>query len=69
MSAVKKDQRDELLAKDRRIDDLVAQAEKLVTDLNVTVADMKRILAVAQVNVEVQKKISRRGAWWTALRW
>jgi len=61
MSAAKKDQRDELLAKDRRIDDLVAQAEKLVTDLNVTVADMKRILAVAQANVEVQQKISRRG--------
>jgi hypothetical protein len=61
MSAAKKDQRDELIAKDRRIDDLVAQAEKLVTDLNVTVADMKRILAVAQVNVEVQQKISRRG--------
>jgi len=61
MSAAKKDQRDELLAKDRRIDDLVAQAEKLVTDLNVTVADMKRILAAAQANVEVQQKISRRG--------
>jgi hypothetical protein len=61
MSAAKKDQRDELIAKDRRIDDLVAQAERLVTDLNVTVADMKRILAVAQVNVEVQQKISRRG--------
>jgi ABC-type transporter Mla subunit MlaD len=51
----------ELLAKDRRIDDLVAQAEALVSDLNATVADMRRILAAAQANVERQKQISAEG--------
>jgi hypothetical protein len=60
MTAVKRSERDELIAKDRRIDDLVAQAEKLVTDLNVTVADMKRILAAAQANVDAQQQASRR---------
>jgi hypothetical protein len=60
MTAVKRSERDELVAKDRRIDDLVAQAEKLVTDLNVTVADMKRILAAAQANVDAQQQASRR---------
>ncbi len=61
MTAAKKAERDDLIAKDRRIDDLVAQAENLVRDLNVTVADMKRILAAAQANVEVQQQISREG--------
>lgn len=39
--------RADLAAKDKRIDDLVLQAEKLVADLNCTVGDMKRILGVA----------------------
>ena len=56
------DRQAELLAKDKRIDDLVAQAEKLVTDLNATVADMKRILTAAQANVERQQQISAGGA-------
>jgi hypothetical protein len=61
MTAAKRAERDELIAKDKRIDDLVEQAEKLVTDLNVTVADMKRILAAAQANVEMQQQISEDG--------
>jgi uncharacterized iron-regulated protein len=61
MTAAKRAERDELIAKDRRIDDLVAQAEELVTDLNTTVADMKRILAAAQANVEMQQQIRDEG--------
>jgi uncharacterized iron-regulated protein len=61
MTAAKRAERDELIAKDRRIDDLVAQAEELVTDLNTTVADMKRILAAAQANVEMQQQIREEG--------
>jgi ABC-type transporter Mla subunit MlaD len=48
-------------AKERRIDDLVEQAAKLVADLNSTVADMKRILEAASANVEAQQEISARG--------
>lgn len=55
------DRHAEFLAKDKRIDDLVAQAENLVADLNATVADMKRILSAAQANVEQQKRISADG--------
>jgi hypothetical protein len=51
----------ELIAKDRRINDLVEQAEKLVADLNETVADMKKILTAAAANGEAQQKISREG--------
>jgi hypothetical protein len=61
MTAAKRAERDELIAKDRRIDDLVAQAEELVTDLNTTVADMKRILAAAQANVEMQQQVREEG--------
>jgi ABC-type transporter Mla subunit MlaD len=44
-------------AKEKRIDDLVAQAAKLVADLNETVADMKRILdAAAQAATEAQQQ-------------
>jgi len=53
-----KDPADELREKDERIDDLVAQAAKLVEDLSLTVADMKAILSVAAANVEAQKRIS-----------
>jgi hypothetical protein len=53
------DRQSDLDAKDRRIDDLVEQAEKLVRDLNVTVADMKRILSAAQDNVDAQQQMSR----------
>ena len=35
----------ELMAKDQRIDDLVAQAARLVDELSAIVADMKAILA------------------------
>jgi ABC-type transporter Mla subunit MlaD len=48
----------ELLAKDRRIDDLVAQAAQLVADLNVTVTGMKAILAAAAANVEAQQQLT-----------
>jgi hypothetical protein len=61
MTAAKRAERDELIAKDRRIDDLVAQAEELVTDLNTTVADMKRILAAAQANAEMQEQVREDG--------
>jgi hypothetical protein len=49
---------DEMAVKDRRIDDLVAQAAKLVADLNETVAGMKEILAAAGAAVEVQQAIN-----------
>jgi hypothetical protein len=61
MTAAKRAERDELIAKDKRIDDLVEQAEELVTDLNTTVADMKRILAAAQANAEMQEQIREEG--------
>ena len=48
----------DLLAKDARIDTLVAQAAKLVADLNATVADMKQILTHAARNVVEQQQIS-----------
>jgi hypothetical protein len=48
-------------AKERRIDDLVEQAAKLVADLNATVADMKKILEAASANVEAQQEISAEG--------
>jgi hypothetical protein len=48
----------ELIAKDKRIDDLVAQAEKLVADLNATVTDMKAILVAAGRNVAAQQEMT-----------
>jgi len=48
----------ELIAKDQRIDDLVAQAEKLVADLNDTVTDMKAILVAAGRNVAAQQEMT-----------
>lgn len=45
----------DLAAKDKRIDDLVLQAEKLVADLNVTVSDMKRILSVQEAMNEQRR--------------
>jgi ABC-type transporter Mla subunit MlaD len=48
----------ELIAKDKRIDDLVAQAEKLVADLNDTVTDMKAILVAAGRNVAAQQEMT-----------
>ena len=51
----------ELLAKDRRIDDLVAQAAELVANLNETVTDMKAILKAAAANVAAQQEISEEG--------
>jgi hypothetical protein len=48
-------------AKERRIDDLVEQAAKLVADLNATVSDMKKILEAASANVEAQQEISAEG--------
>ena len=50
----------DLDAKDRRIDALVAQAEKLIRDLNATVADMKRILTAAGAEVIEQQEQSAR---------
>ena len=38
----------DLLAKDKRIDELVAHAAKLVSELNVTVGDMKAILLLKE---------------------
>ena len=48
-------------AKEKRIDNLVEQAAKLVADLNATVADMKKILEAASANVEAQQEISAEG--------
>lgn len=52
--------REELAAKDKRIDDLVLQAEKLVADLNSTVSDMKRILSMASQQVQEARDGQRR---------
>jgi hypothetical protein len=51
---------EDLAAKDKRIDDLVLQAEKLVGDLNSTVTDMKRILRLASQQVEEARSEQRR---------
>lgn len=50
-----------LAAKDKRIDDLVLQAEKLVSDLNATVSDMKRILSMASRQVQEARDEQQRG--------
>lgn len=50
-----------LAAKDKRIDDLVLQAEKLVADLHATVADMKRILSTASQQVQEARDEQQRG--------
>lgn len=50
-----------LAAKDKRIDDLVLQAEKLVADLNATVSDMKRILSLASRQVQEARDEQQRG--------
>jgi ABC-type transporter Mla subunit MlaD len=50
----------ELAAKDKRIDDLVLQAEQLVADLNSTVSDMKRILRIASQQVQEARDEQRR---------
>jgi hypothetical protein len=52
--------RESLAAKDRRIDDLVLQAEKLVADLNATVGDMRRILGIAAQQVQEARDGQRR---------
>lgn len=52
--------RADLAAKDRRIDDLVLQAEKLVGDLNSTVSDMKRILSLASQQVQEARDEQQR---------
>ena len=49
----------ELLAKDKRIDDLIEQAAELVANLNETVTDMKAILKAAAANVVAQQEISK----------
>ena len=55
------DRRADLAAKDKRIDDLVLQAEKLVADLNVTVGDMRRILGIAAQQVQEARDEQQRG--------
>jgi hypothetical protein len=50
----------ELAAKDKRIDDLVLQAEQLVADLNSTVTDMKRILRIASAQVQEARDEQQR---------
>jgi len=50
----------DLDAKDKRIDALVLQAERLVADLNGTVSDMKRILGVAAQQVQEARDEQRR---------
>ena len=52
--------RADLAAKDKRIDDLVLQAEKLVNDLGSTVIDMKRILSMASEQVQEARNEQRR---------
>lgn len=49
-----------LAAKDRRIDALVLQAEKLVADLNETVSDMRRILGIAAQQAQEARDEQRR---------
>jgi hypothetical protein len=53
--------RESLAAKDRRIDALVLQAEKLVGDLNATVLDMRRILGIAAQQVQEARDEQQRG--------
>lgn len=55
------DEAAELLAKDRRIDELIEQGDRLISDLNATVIDMKRILAAASETIETQRHRGGRG--------
>lgn len=48
----------ELLAKDKRIDDLIEQAAGLVANLTGIAADLKLTLAAAQANLQAQQQIS-----------
>lgn len=48
MTAAKKRQRDDLDAKDRRIDDLIAEAEQSIASLVGVVEEMKRRTAAQQ---------------------
>lgn len=51
---------EDLAAKDKRIDALVLQAEKLVADLNRTVLDMKWILSIASQQAQEARDEQRR---------
>jgi hypothetical protein len=51
----------EILAKDRRIDELVDQADKLIADLGAITAALKERLKSAQGDVDQQKKITAKG--------
>jgi hypothetical protein len=53
--------RADLAAKDRRIDDLVLKAEQLVSDLNSTVNDMRRILGIAAQQEQEARDEQQRG--------
>ena len=45
--------------KDVQIDNLIGQAERLVSDLTATVANMKRILMSASENIEEARRVER----------
>lgn len=48
----------EMLAKDKRIDELILQAADLVANLTGIASDLKLTLAAAQANLAAQQKIS-----------
>ena len=49
-------------AKDIQIDSLIAQAEKLVGDLNETVTAMRLILTAAGADIQEAKDVKRAGS-------
>jgi ABC-type transporter Mla subunit MlaD len=61
VSEENQEHQESLAAKDRRIDDLVLQAEKLVADLNLTVSDMRQILGIAAQQVQEARDEQQRG--------
>lgn len=48
MSAAKRRQRNDLDAKDERIDEVIGRAETVVEELKAAVEDLKRVLAAAK---------------------
>ena len=61
MTAEKRQQRADLDAKDGQIDILIAQQDRLLTELTDVAATLKAVLSAGQSDLDVQKDISKKG--------
>jgi hypothetical protein len=59
MTAEKKRQREDLAAKDDQIDVLIAQQDRLLTELTDVAARLKAVLSAGQSDLDAQKDIKR----------